>query len=155
VHAGLGILDEVSVLNAQLRKQRDVSLRVRIGVHTGLVVAGEMGVGQSREQLAIVGETPHIAARLESIAEPDTVVISEATCDLIEGFFETQALGEKALKGVSRPVGTYRVVSASGAVSRLEALGARRLPPLVGRDPDLRGSSLPSRDRGSSGCELG
>ncbi|HZA75252.1 MAG TPA: adenylate/guanylate cyclase domain-containing protein [Acidimicrobiales bacterium] len=133
VHAGLGILDEVSVLN----EHRDTSLRVRIGVHTGLVVAGEMGAGQTREQLAIVGETPHIAARLESIAEPDTVVVSQATCDLIEGFFETQALGEKALKGVSRPVGTYRVVSATGAVSRLEAVGARRLPPLVGRDPDL------------------
>jgi class 3 adenylate cyclase len=133
VHAGLGILDEVSVLN----EHRDISLRVRIGVHTGLVVAGEMGAGQTREQLAVVGETPHIAARLQSIAEPDTVVISEATCDLIEGFFETQAVGEKALKGVSRPVGTYRVVSATGAVSRLEAVGARRLPPLVGRDPDL------------------
>jgi class 3 adenylate cyclase/tetratricopeptide (TPR) repeat protein len=136
VHASLGILDEVVVLNGNLRDLR-ISLEVRIGLHTGVVVAGEMGAGETREQLAIVGDTPHIAARIESIAEPGSVVISDATRDLIEDYFETEPLGVKALKGVSRPIGVHRVLRATGAVDRLEGPGARRLMPMVGRDDEL------------------
>src|SRR3989442_558435 len=74
-------------------------LQVRIGIHTGLVVAGEMGVGDQPEPLAIVGETPNIAARLQGIATPDTVVISAATQRLIVGLFTYQDLGLQELKG--------------------------------------------------------
>ncbi|MGA9858617.1 MAG: adenylate/guanylate cyclase domain-containing protein [Solirubrobacteraceae bacterium] len=137
VHGGLAILEELELLNVQLAERYGVSLRVRIGIHTGVVVAGEMGTGARREPLAIVGETPHIAARLESIAAPDTVVISDDTRDLVEGYFETEALGEQELKGVSRPVGVHRVMRPTGAVGRLEVVGTRRLTPLVGRDPEL------------------
>src|SRR5207244_1460766 len=100
-------------------------------------VAGEMGAGETRELLAIVGDTPHIAARLESIAEPGSVVISDATRELIEDHFETEPLGVKELKGVSRPIGVHRVLRPTGAVGRLEGVGARRLMPMVGRDYEL------------------
>lgn len=137
LHAGLGMLDELEALNVTLRDRHGISLRVRIGIHTGMVVAGEMGVGESRERLAIVGETPHIAARLESIAAPQTVVISDATKDLVEGYFVTESLGAQQLKGVSRLIGVHRVLRATGAVGRLEVAGERRLTPLVGRDHEL------------------
>jgi class 3 adenylate cyclase/tetratricopeptide (TPR) repeat protein len=137
VHAGLGILDEIRDLNPRLRELHGVSLQVRIGLHTGVVVVGEMGAGQARSQHEIVGEMPHIAARLESIAPPGSVVISDVTHDLVEGYFETEALGEKELKGVSRAVGVYRVLRPTGAVGRLEVADARRLTPVVGRDREL------------------
>ena len=137
VHAGLDILDEVVALNAHLDDRRGISLQVRIGLHTGVVVAGEMGAGRTREQRAIVGETPHIAARLQSIAQPGSVVISDVTRALIEDDFEIESLGEKALKGVARPIGAHRVVRSTGAVERLEVAGARPLMPMVGRDREL------------------
>ncbi|HEX4011813.1 MAG TPA: AAA family ATPase [Solirubrobacteraceae bacterium] len=137
VHAGLGILDELAGLNGWLRDEHDVALRVRIGIHTGVVVAEELGAGLAREQLGIVGDTPHIAARLESIAAPDTVVISGVTHDLVERYFETESLGETDLRGVSQPMVVHRVLRPTGAVARLEVVGPRRLTPLVGRDPEL------------------
>ena len=136
-HAGLGILDELEALKAHIRELHDVSLQVRIGLHTGVVVAGEMGAGGTRSQLDIVGEMPHIAARLESIAPPGSVVISDDTHDLIEGYFETEPLGEQVLKGVSRPIGVHRVLRPTGAVGRLEIADPRRLTPVVGRDREL------------------
>ena len=66
---------------------KDLELGVWIGVHTGLVVAGEMGSGDSVESLAIVGETPNIAARLQEAAEPNSIVISDITANLVQGFF--------------------------------------------------------------------
>jgi class 3 adenylate cyclase/predicted ATPase len=137
VHAGLGILDELVAVNAHLRDLHDISLQVRIGLHTGVVVVGEMGAGGTRSQHEIVGEMPHIAARLESIAPPGSVVISDTTRDLVEGYFETEPLGEKALKGVSRPIGVHRVLRPTGAVGRLEVASARKLTPVVGRDREL------------------
>jgi class 3 adenylate cyclase/predicted ATPase len=137
VHASLGILDELVPLNTHLRDLLDVSLQVRIGLHTGVVIAGEMGADETRPQPDIVGEMPHIAARLESIAPPGSVVISDATRDLVEGYFETEPMGEKLLKGLSRPIGVHLVLRPTGAVGRLEVAGARRLTPVVGRDHEL------------------
>jgi class 3 adenylate cyclase/predicted ATPase len=134
VHAGLGILEEVESLNAGLR---DVSLQVRIGLDTGIVVAGQMGAGEMREHLAIVGETPHIAARLESIAQPGSVMISDATRALVEDYFETKPQGVTALRGVSRTVGVHKVLRPSALVERLEVAAARRLRPMVGRGREL------------------
>src|SRR5713101_3925972 len=113
VRVGLGILAELPHLNVRLQQTggaiREWPLRVRIGIHTGLVVAGEMGGGDQREPLAIVGETPNIAARLQGVAEPDTVVISADTYRLTAGFFECRDLGPQQLKGVSLPVLAYQV----------------------------------------------
>src|SRR4029453_19071673 len=83
VRAGLGIVAEVPQLNARLQQAlgvlRESPLQIRIGIHTGLVVAGDIGDGSSRDRLAIVGETPNIAARVQGIGEPNTVAISAAT----------------------------------------------------------------------------
>ena len=136
VHAALGILQELGELNASLKK-RQVSLEVRIGLHSGVVVAGEMGTGDMSPQHEIVGEMPHIAARLESIAPPGAVVISGDTHDFIEGYFETDPLGEKSLKGVSRPIAVHRVLRPTGAVGRLEVETGRPLTPVVGRDDEV------------------
>ena len=137
VFAGLAILDALVGLNAHLCKPFDVSLEVRIGIHTGAVVAGEMSEGEAQSRLDIVGEMPHIAARLESIAPPGSVVISDATRDLVEGYVETEPLGEKTLKGVSRRIGVHRVLRPTGAIGRLDVADARHLTPLVGRDDEL------------------
>jgi len=100
VHTGLEIVGDMEKLNACLKEERGISLAMRIGIHTGLVVAGEMGGGDVRESMAIVGETPNIAARLEGIAEPDTVVISPATYRLIQGYFDCESMDPHQLKGL-------------------------------------------------------
>src|SRR5207245_2440550 len=112
-------------------------LQVRIGIHTGLVVVGDMGGGGYRDPRAIVGETPNIAARVQSMAESNTVLISEATARLVQGLFECQDRGAQALKGVSTPVPVYRVLRESGAQSRFEVAVSKGLTPLVGREEEL------------------
>ncbi|HKA52520.1 MAG TPA: AAA family ATPase, partial [Candidatus Binatia bacterium] len=124
-------------LQQTARALQAAPLQVRIGIHTGLVVAGEMGGGDTREPLAIVGETPNIAARVQGIAEPDTVVISEATARLVQGLFECHARGPQALKGVSTPVPVYRVLRESDVQSRFEVAVRTGLTPLVGREEEL------------------
>jgi class 3 adenylate cyclase/predicted ATPase len=141
VRAGLGIVAALPALNTQLRQTvetiHELPLRVRIGIHTGLVVVGDMGGGGYRDPLAVVGETPNIAARVQGIAEPDTVVISAATYRLVQGLFECQGRGPQELKGVSTPVPVYRVLQESGAQSRFEATVRTGLTPLVGRDLEI------------------
>ncbi|HJY82102.1 MAG TPA: adenylate/guanylate cyclase domain-containing protein, partial [Candidatus Binatia bacterium] len=112
-------------------------LQVRIGIHTGLVVAGEMGVGDQPEPLAIVGETPNIAARLQGLAEPNTVVISAATYHLTQGYFACADLGLREVKGVPASLQVYRVLGESEVQSRLEVAASRGLTPLVGREQEV------------------
>ena len=112
------------------------SLQVRIGIHTGLVVIGEIGSSEKREMLAL-GETPNIAARIQGQASPDEVVISAATRRLVQGVFEYQDLGAQLLKGVTAPLTLYRVVRESAAQSRFEAATQAGLTPLVGREHEI------------------
>jgi class 3 adenylate cyclase len=95
VRAGLGIVEALGQLNSRLTQERGVALAVRLGIHTGLVVVGDVGGGTRQEQLAL-GETPNIAARLQGIAAPNTLVISAATFHLLGGFFACQPLGVAA-----------------------------------------------------------
>ncbi len=128
VRAAIGIVEAIQ--HVPLLQSHGV--QVRIGIHTGLVVVGEIGSGR-REQLAL-GETPNIAARLQGLAEPNTVVVSAATQRLMLGLFDCQDLGRQELKGVSAPLQVYRVLSESSAQSRLEVeVSTGRLTPLVGR----------------------
>jgi TOMM system kinase/cyclase fusion protein len=136
VHAGLGVLDAMRSLNTRLDHEHRIRLAVRLGIHTGLVVVGEVGGGGRQEQLAL-GETPNIAARLQALAEPDTVVISEATAQLIHGYFVCQALGAQKLKGQAQPLPVYRVLHESEAHTRLDVETARGLTPLVGREQEV------------------
>jgi hypothetical protein len=96
-----------------------------------------MGGGKKRDPMAIVGETPNVAARLQVLAEPNTVVISGATYKLVEGLFEHENLGMHTLKGISTPIDVYRVLRDSGARSRFEVAVTKGLPPLVGREQEV------------------
>src|SRR6185369_7397612 len=114
------------------------ALRARVGVATGLVVVGDLlGSGAAQEQ-AVVGETPNLAARLQALAEPDSVVIAAATRRLLGGLFECADLGEVEAKSFAGPVWAYRVLGVGTLESRFEALHAgSALEPLVGRDEEL------------------
>ena len=108
----------------------------RIGLHTGPVVVGEMGGGGRHEHLAL-GDTPNIAARLQSLAAPDTVAVSVTTFRFIQGYFVCDELGSYTLKGVPSPMPVYRVRHASGAQSRLEVAVTHGLTPLIGREQEV------------------
>jgi class 3 adenylate cyclase len=136
VRTGLGIVEALGQLNARLERERGVQLAVRLGIHTGLVVVGEVGEGVRQEQLAL-GETPNLAARLQGIAAPNTLVISAATSQLLGGFFACQSLGTQRLKGFAQPIEVYHVQYEHMARSRLEAAGGTRLTPLVGREQEV------------------
>jgi predicted ATPase len=132
----LGILAALGDLNKGLQKAKGIQLAIRVGIHTGLVVVGEMGGTGRQEQLAL-GETPNIAARIQGLATPNTLVISDATSRLVQGYFTCEALGEQTLRGVGEPITLYRVFSESGAQGRLDIVSARGLTPLVGREQEL------------------
>jgi len=110
-------------------------LQVRIGIHTGPVVVGEIGSSERREMLAL-GETPNLAARIQGQAHPDEVVISAATYRLAEGFFVCEDHGQPQLKGVTTPLTLYRIIKESEAQSRFEVAVGRGLTPLVGREEE-------------------
>jgi class 3 adenylate cyclase/tetratricopeptide (TPR) repeat protein len=112
VHAGLRILEALAALNAGLDPARRLS--VRIGIHTGAVVTGDVGSGTTQERLAI-GSTPNVAARLQSIAGPDTVVVSGETHALLQHAFVCEPLDVGPLKGLSQAVTVYRVVRRADA----------------------------------------
>ncbi len=133
VRTGLALVEAVTGLDTAA----EMRLQVRVGIATGLVVVGDLiGQGASQEQ-AVVGETPNLAARLQALAEPGTVVIAPSTRRLTGGLFEYEDLGAVELKGLGAPVMAARVVRGSAALSRFEALHGRDLTPLVGRDEEL------------------
>lgn len=113
-----------------------VRLQLRVGIHTGLSVVGEVGNSRRRERLAI-GETPNLAARVQEIAAPGTIAISHATYALARGFFECEDLGEHQLKGLSRRIHLHRVLRPSGAQTRIDVATTDGLTPYVGRDGEL------------------
>jgi class 3 adenylate cyclase/predicted ATPase len=131
VRAGLAVVAAVR------RSKAPVPLRMRVGLATGLVVVGDLiGSGAAREE-AVVGETPNLAARLQALAEPDSVVIAHNTQRLVGSLFEYQSLGEVELKGLPAPVPAFRVLGESRVGSRFEALRSGETP-LVGREEELQ-----------------
>lgn len=137
VRAGLGIVNRLHATNQTLAAQYLVRLQTRIGIHTGLVVVGDVGAGSARDREAIVGETPNIAARLQGEAQPDTVVVSAVTRRLVEGLFAFEDVGQSALKGVSALIRIFRVVGPSESIDRFDTRVQRGLTPLVGRVAEL------------------
>lgn len=136
VRSGLRIIEAVARLNPSLERDVGVQIAVRLGLHTGIAVTGEIGHGATRERLAL-GEVPNLAARVQSLAEPGTIVISEATYRLVSGYFECADLGPKELKGVPEPVRVHRVLQEGTTRSRLDLVSPGELTPLVGREPQL------------------
>jgi class 3 adenylate cyclase/predicted ATPase len=113
LHSGLDILEAITTtLNPCLQQDKGVQLSVRVGIHTGLVVVGQMG-GEGRHEHLATGETVNIAARLEGLAAPNTVVISAVTERLVRGAFAMQELGTHILKGVTEPMPVFRVDGAT------------------------------------------
>ncbi|HEY9613483.1 AAA-like domain-containing protein [Allocoleopsis sp.] len=108
VKAGLEILAAIAQLNLRLKAERGISLAVRIGIHTGLVIVAEVGGSNKYERLAI-GVTPNIAARLQGQAALNSVILSEATYRQVQEFFDCQSLGAKTLKGIAQPIDVYQV----------------------------------------------
>jgi class 3 adenylate cyclase/predicted ATPase len=137
LHSGLGIVDAItSCLNPHLHHEKGVQLAVRIGLHTGPVVVGEMGGGGRHEHLA-TGDTVNIAARLEGLAAPNTVVISSVTARLVRQTFVLADLGASALKGVAEPMALWRVLGPRTPSRHDDEGTPNRTPFLVGRDEEL------------------
>ena len=133
VRVGVQLVDTI----ARLEPRADVRLQARVGIATGQVVIGDLvGEGAPRDE-AVVGETPNLAARLQALAEPGAVVISQATRRLIGGLFELDDLGPQHLKGFAEPLVVWRVSGESRTESRFEALRGGTLTPLVGREHEL------------------
>jgi class 3 adenylate cyclase len=128
VRVGLGIIEAVSTLSMS-----DATLSIRVGIHTGVVVVGEVGVGSSRKDLAL-GKTPNLAARLQALASPNTIALSSRTRELTAGSFEYRDLGARALKGFAEPIRVWQPLAESKAESRFEAATRGLLAPMVGRD---------------------
>jgi class 3 adenylate cyclase/predicted ATPase len=111
LHGGLGIVEAITMsLNPRLKQEKGMQLTVRLGIHTGPVVVGEMG-GSGRQENLATGETVNIAARLEGLAQPNTVVVSSVTERLVRGAFAFEDLGPQVLKGVADPIEIFRVLS--------------------------------------------
>ena len=130
VRSGLAIIDAVGRLSAPER------LSVRLGIASGLVVVGDLiGAGAAQER-GVVGETPNLAARLQALAQPGTLVIADSTRRQIGALFEIEDLGPQTLAGFGEPQSAWRVVGETGVLSRFEALRSEATP-LVGRDEEL------------------
>ena len=130
-------MEDIADLRMTVVRSFNDGVQVRIGIHTGLVVIGEIGGGAKREQLAL-GDTPNIAARLQGLAQPNTVVMSETTQHLVAGLFDCADLGLHPIKGLSAPVQVYQVRGESEVRSRLEVASRRGLTPLIGREHEVQ-----------------
>src|SRR3982075_1867546 len=131
--AGLALVAAV----ANLQTDIGTELQVRVGIATGMVVVGDLtGEGAAKEQ-SVIGETPNLAARLQTFAKPGTVLISESTHRLTDGHFEYRNLGPVALKGWAEPMPAWQVLGTSGVESRFEAQHKTQLTPLIGRDEEI------------------
>jgi class 3 adenylate cyclase len=134
VEAGLGVVEAMAATKGDPRLPWE--LGVRVGIHTGPVVVGDMGDVARPERLA-VGATPNVAARVQGEAEPNSVLLSHATYALVAEYFDCQSIGARPLRGVSRPITLHRVVGRGAVSSRVEASERRGFSPFAGRDAEL------------------
>jgi class 3 adenylate cyclase/tetratricopeptide (TPR) repeat protein len=133
VRAALDVLTEVRGIELP----DGTRAQARVGIATGLVVVGEIVGSGAAQERAIVGETPNFAARLQALAAPDTILISEATQNLLGGLFELQSTGEHELKGFARPLPAWRVVGEAAVESRFAASRTGRDLPMIGRAHEM------------------
>jgi class 3 adenylate cyclase/tetratricopeptide (TPR) repeat protein len=132
VRSGLEVTAAVSGLKTR------ASLQTRVGIATGQVVVGDLMASGNAPERGIIGETPNLAARLQGLAEPNTVVIAESTRKLLGNLFELADLGANELKGIAGPVRAWAVLRPRSMESRFEALHATGLTALVGREEELQ-----------------
>ena len=134
-HAALGVQQALREYGRQLHAERGVTLKLRVGMNTGPVVVGKIG-DDLRMDYTAVGDTTNLAARLQQIARPGSIVVSETAHRLIAGYFETLDLGETPVKGHA-PVRVFEVLRHRGRRARLDVAAERGLTPLVGRGREL------------------
>ena len=137
VHTGLEIVRSMPNLNRHLESTYGIQLSVRIGIHTGLVMIGQGRTGSELDSFA-VGAPLNTASRILTIATPDTVLVSEATYPLIQGYFDLEELGPHDLPEVPEPISLYRVCATSESQHRLDVQPVERLTPFVGRELEIR-----------------
>lgn len=133
VRAGLEIVEKVG----RLRQPDGQPLQCRVGIATGLVVAGEAHGGSKAGEETVVGDTPNLAARLQSAADPGAVLVGPATHQLTRDFFEFSLLGEHAIKGFRDPIAIWKALRESATESRFAAAHAAAAGPIVGREREL------------------
>ncbi|HKF28408.1 MAG TPA: AAA family ATPase, partial [Candidatus Binataceae bacterium] len=133
VRAGLAIIEEVAALNGHLAATHRVKLAVRVGIETGSVVMGQGG----GEWIDVFGDAPNVASRVQSAAQPDSVVITAAVQELVAGLFVVEDRGAQQLKGIAHPLRLYRVSQSTVVRRRTQRAAARTLTPFVGREDDL------------------
>ena len=136
VQAALAIQETLSGYSEQLKRDRGVELDLRLGLNTGLVVVGRIG-DDLRMDYTAVGDTTHLASRVQGVAEPGTILITEATHRLVEGYVRTEGLGPVAVKGRNDPIRLYRVMGRRRGRTRLDMRVDRGLTELVGRERHL------------------
>ena len=137
VRSGLGIVAAIETLNPYLQATFGVEINVRLSIDTGLVVVWVLSGKESPEAIDIVGKTPNIAARMQALATPNSIVIGDTTHQLVEGFFKTDALGSFPIRGISQPVNVYQVSGEIPAQSRLDIASESGLTPLIGRTREV------------------
>jgi class 3 adenylate cyclase/tetratricopeptide (TPR) repeat protein len=133
VRAGLAVVEEIAALNGRLAAAHKVKLAVRVGIQTGSVVMGQGG-GEGAD---VFGDAPNVASRVQSAAEPDSVVITAAVHELVAGLFVVEDRGDRQLKGIAHPLKLYRVIEPAAMRRRAHRAVARSLTPFVGREDDL------------------
>ncbi len=134
VDAAMAIVERVGAMNDRLRRTLGVGLVPRAAIHTGPAIVGELETG---EGLSIVGEAPNVANRLEDDVEPGRVAITEATERLVRGFFHSEPLGPRPIRGLARPLEVFRVTGRVEAATRIEVARSTGLSPLTGRDQEI------------------
>jgi class 3 adenylate cyclase/tetratricopeptide (TPR) repeat protein len=133
IRAALAIVRDL----ASLRSHPDAPLRGRIGIATGLVVVGELIGSDSSQEQMVVGQTPNLAARLQSLAPPDGIIVAPRTHQLTAGLFDFADMGEHVVKGFEEPINVWRVDGESRAESRFDAHRGGRMTPIVGRQREM------------------
>jgi len=136
VHAALGIRSVLQKYDEELRRRQGITFQIRQGLNTGLVVVGRIG-SDLRMDYTAVGDTTNVAARLQQAADPERVVISQATYRVVSGYFYTRPLGSLTLKGKADPVDAWEVISARTPRTRFEVESEQGLTPFVGREREL------------------
>ncbi len=133
IYAAMDLIDSIKSLKIRLLNGHVVEISIRIGIATGLVVVGDLIGARAAEEEAVVGETPSLAARLQSLAKPDTVVVAAETRDLIKNHFELKNIGEHMLRGFEKPRILWQVINVSNMETRFQAARDKELTGLVGR----------------------
>ncbi len=136
VLSAMGILTAIRAMNASWAADSGIELSVRIGIDTGMAVVGQVGDTSHHELLAL-GEAPNVAARLQALAEPNAILISERTFQLTSGAFEFANLGEQPIKGLARLLQVWRVLGHGALASRFDASARNGLTPMINREQEL------------------